>query len=715
MADEQKNEEEFEESFEHIEKEELNELLAKPSRELIQEILDYNDISFIFLSGVLSKGSTDKMLGFFRDVVSSTGKELFYPNGNQIDNIFIYNPKGIEEGERYYFQVKLAWIDERRKKRNPHLLQTTNQNVEKTEEIDNLAEAIEEKRKELDEVQKKRVEKEKEANKIIEEYNSTIIEKHSEISQKEKQGLELDAKINQAQNQLSNIINQKDEMTQIIDSLKHRLHLCRNLEFINEKDEKQYISVLSETPIEKEGHLNFENDLDNSFAQLTDHVHHYLYKKKHLVYTKFQIRNFLSLLKTNDLVVLSGLSGSGKTQIVKAFADALGGVAKIIPVKPNWTSSEDLIGYYNPIQQSFLPTPFTEAIVEAIHNPHQLYLICLDEMNLARVEYYFADFLSKLEERTKEPEIELYSKHEEELFVSEFNTLLNFIESSIKGIEIKSWQDFIENKEARNQFFEMLGNADKESLLQLHVKMKRRLIDILKFPATIKIPNNVRFIGAINVDETTHYFSPKILDRVHIVKFENPLLFEEEVKEYFELTEYDKELKPVYISPGVFSQRKEYPNMNDIQYSFLLNNLKEINRTFLLPLNIDFGIRSIRQSLNYSDELSSSFESRFDHREDEVTTDEIEAEILYQQTVSLNSIIIQKILPRFLFDSSEIVKNGDSKLDTIKEMQAHIEKLIESYYISSGIKKDEIGEASSKFLSEMIQQAEHNPQINFFA
>ncbi len=119
----------------------------------------------------------------------------------------------------------------------------------------------------------------------------------------------------------------------------------------------------------------------------------YLYHKKSLIYTNYQIRNFLTLLKTHDIIVLSGLSGSGKTQIVKAFAEALGGVAKIIPVKPNWTSSDDLTGYYNPLQMSFLPTPFTEAIVEAIHNPNQLYFICLDEMNLARVEYYFADFL----------------------------------------------------------------------------------------------------------------------------------------------------------------------------------------------------------------------------------------------------------------------------------------------------------------------------------
>jgi hypothetical protein len=394
---------------------------------------------------------------------------------------------------------------------------------------------------------------------------------------------------------------------------------------------------------------------------------------------------------------LSGLSGSGKTQIVKGFAEALGGVAKIIPVKPNWTSSDDLLGYYNPIQMSFLPTPFTEAIVEAIHNPDQLYLICLDEMNLARVEYYFADFLSKLEERSNQPEIELYAKHEEELFISEFKTLLNLLENSAKDIEIKSWQDFLNNDEARTRFLEIFGNNEKESLLQLHTKTKRRLMDILKFPSTIKIPNNVRFIGAINVDETTNYFSPKILDRVHIVKFENPLLYEEKVTRFFDKN--DLKLAPVYVNPVVFSQREEYPKMDD---SYISRNLKEINQKFLLPLNIDFGARSIRQSLNYAECNKNVYGNYFDE-------------------ISLNSIITQKILPRLSFDTEKKAKNASdkTKLDVLKDMLEYLRDLLGEEYDTRSDpdyhNHDEIGEPAIKFLSEMIEHAENNSQINFFA
>ncbi|WP_217355362.1 hypothetical protein, partial [Aphanizomenon sp. UHCC 0183] len=286
---------------------------------------------------------------------------------------------------------------------------------------------------------------------------------------------------------------------------------------------------------------------------------------------------------------------------------------------------------------------------------------------------------------------------EEELFISEFKTLLNLLENSAKDIEIKSWQDFLNNDEARTRFLEIFGNNEKESLLQLHTKTKRRLMDILKFPSTIKIPNNVRFIGAINVDETTNYFSPKILDRVHIVKFENPLLYEEKVTRFFDKN--DLKLAPVYVNPVVFSQREEYPKMDD---SYISRNLKEINQKFLLPLNIDFGARSIRQSLNYAECNKNVYGNYFDE-------------------ISLNSIITQKILPRLSFDTEKKAKNASdkTKLDVLKDMLEYLRDLLGEEYDTRSDpdyhNHDEIGEPAIKFLSEMIEHAENNSQINFFA
>lgn len=685
----------------------------KNTKNLLVEFKKHNSIDNLLLEGDYFKKS-DSNFGFFKNVTDTYGNILTYPiSYDFVDEIFIASGE-LTNGRRYSFEVTIASDYERKKKENPFLLQAKKENINEIIELSIVKQELKYKQERLHEVniylsnaenlfkQKKEQiedkiyevfqEKQAEANLIIEEYQESINQKFNEIQIKEKELTYL--------NETVELVNAHlEDMKNLISTLKDRILLCRNLQLISEDDENKYLNLLSPREFSPNNHLDFEKDFERSFSKLSEHIHSYLYHKKNLIYTRYQIRNFLTLLKTHDIIVLSGLSGSGKTQIVKAFAEALGGVAKIIPVKPNWTSSDDLIGYYNPLQMSFLPTPFTEAIVEAINNPNQLYFICLDEMNLARAEYYFADFLSKLEERNTQPEIELYANHEEELFVSEFSTLLNLIESSINGKNIKSWQDFLGNEEARKKFFEMLGNTDKESMLQLHAKMKRRLIDILKFPSTIRIPDNVRFIGAINVDETTHYFSPKILDRIHVVKFDNPLLFEEQVNGWFENTENEKELKPVYILPNLFSVRKEYPTVNNAELSTITQKLKEINQRFLLPLNIDFGIRSIRQSLNYAELNKSTYETEYD-----------------SESISLNTVILQKIFPRFIFDGSETAKNSKSKMEIVEEFQKFLANEFGEFYSDYESNETDIGKSSSEYLEEMIKQANrNNSQFNFFA
>lgn len=690
----------------------LEPYFKKGGAALLKEIKNHNSIPDFIFEGDYIKIEGNGF-GFFKNISHQNGTILTYPVSNDsIDEIFI--PTGeLSNGKRYSFEATIARRNERTKKANPFLLQAKSDNIkeiielsaisqeikvkqEKLEEIntylEKAEELFEEKKEEIEErISRDFEEKVKSASETLDEYDQRITKTFNEIQNREKVLSSLNETVEAINNHLH-------KMENLISTLKDRVALCRNLQFITEEDENKYLNLLTAKEFKPVNHLDFKNDFEINFSKLADHIHAYLYHKKHLIYTRYQIRNFLTLLKTHDIIVLSGLSGSGKTQIVKAFAEALGGVAKIIPVKPNWTSSDDLIGYYNPLQMSFLPTPFTEAIVEAINNPNQLYFICLDEMNLARAEYYFADFLSKLEERSKQPEIELYANHEEELFVSEFSTLLNLIESSINGKKIKSWQEFLDNEEARKKFFEMLGNTDKESMLQLHSKMKRRLIDILKFPSTIRIPDNVRFIGAINVDETTHYFSPKILDRIHVVRFENPLLFEEQVNSWFENTENEKELIPVYVQPNLFSQREEFLKVNNTELSAITEKLKEINQRFLLPLNIDFGIRSIRQSLNYAEFNKSTFDygDVFD--------------------ISLNTVILQKIFPRFIFDGSETAKNGETKIKVVEELQKFLADEFNEFYNNYESDETDIGKSSSEYLEEMIKQANrNNSQFNFFA
>jgi hypothetical protein len=109
--------------------------------------------------------------------------------------------------------------------------------------------------------------------------------------------------------------------------------------------------------------VSFEQVLGRDYGHAVSYIQAYLLDRD-ILYPRHVLENFFTLLRTNDLIVLAGDSGSGKTNLVQSFAKAIGGVAKIIPVKPNWTSSEDLLGYYNPLDKKYLSAPFLDALID---------------------------------------------------------------------------------------------------------------------------------------------------------------------------------------------------------------------------------------------------------------------------------------------------------------------------------------------------------------
>ena len=119
--------------------------------------------------------------------------------------------------------------------------------------------------------------------------------------------------------------------------------------------------------------INSDSLFSGSYEDAINFFHSFLFSHG-AFYKKSLIRNFCALLNTHDLILFAGDSGIGKTNLVKRMAEATGGVAKIIPVKPNWTSSEDLLGYYNPIEKRYISTPFLDAIIEACDHSDKLYL-----------------------------------------------------------------------------------------------------------------------------------------------------------------------------------------------------------------------------------------------------------------------------------------------------------------------------------------------------
>lgn len=491
---------------------------------------------------------------------------------------------------------------------------------------------------------------------LLAEQNSTLKVKNTKLEKNVSNRQQMLDQINLEYQKVEKEMNIK------IDKLKSYISdkalFLKNFEFIDEDDFDMFISNTPEGNVVAEG-VSFKNEFNGDYAKAVSYIQAYL-KEKDILYPRHIIENYLTLIRSNDLIILAGDSGSGKTNLVQSFAKAVGGVSKIIPVKPNWTSSEDLLGYYNPLEKKYLATPFLEALIEAQQYPDIPYFICLDEMNLARVEYYFADFLSKLESREVTPEIQLYSDNESAHVLSELKAVISIISDAKNKFAKEGVVDFIklmQDEDINTEMKRAFGFSDKNSLIKYHGDIRRMLTGVLSTPSSIKIPPNVRIIGAINIDETTHYLSPKILDRAHVMKFKSPLLTDwDDIFSEIESYGFEDVSKPVNFEIEALGQRKTYPKFERTEPFCEL--FVDLNKSFFNPLGVEFGMRTIRQGLNYI---------------------ELFAELNDNRDQAINNFIIHKVLPKFTFDGNK--QSGDfNKLDLLdKGLLPRLESVITNH------------------------------------
>ncbi len=454
----------------------------------------------------------------------------------------------------------------------------------------------------------------------------------------------------------------EESMVKKIEKLKafieEKAVFLKSFEFIDDDEFNSFVSNITKVS-ERPEHIEFSDHLNGDYKQAVSYIQAYL-KERDILYSRHIIENYLTLIRSNDLIILAGDSGSGKTNLVNSFADAVGGKSIIIPVKPNWTSSEDLLGYYNPLEKKYLATPFLEALIEAQQNPEVPYFICLDEMNLARVEYYFADFLSKLEERSKKPEIQLYSDDEASHVLAELKGVVSIITGAKEKYNKNGVTDFIalmQDEDVNNEMKRAFGFSDKNSLIKYHGDIRRMLAGVISTPSSITIPSNVRIIGAINIDETTHYLSPKILDRAHIMKFRSPLLSDwDKIIREIDSYDYEDVTLPIVFNIDELGVRTPYPKYS-VNDDFCIQ-FKELNSRFFYPLGVEFGMRTIRQGLNYL----ALFK--------DVNEDKEQA---------INNFIIHKVLPKFTFDGNKKSDKSD-KLDLLNRvLKPLLEEILESH------------------------------------
>lgn len=235
-------------------------------------------------------------------------------------------------------------------------------------------------------------------------------------------------------------------------------------------------------------------DLPKKHAELIKLIQEQLALRGYNYESRF-LRQLLLSLTTGQMVVLMGPSGTGKTTIIKQLADVIDANYEIIPVQPSWTDKQDLLGFYNPIRKLFVPTAFLDCLIKAKDNPDRLYFICLDEMNLAQIEYYLADILSIRE--VPGERLRLYSDFEYEQNLSEIGWFIQHVLKSDKSIE------------------EVM--LDEEINTMMHFEMTARYKNMQRYMPQLEIPSNIRIIGTMNVDGAVQTISPKIIDRSFII------------------------------------------------------------------------------------------------------------------------------------------------------------------------------------------------------
>ena len=154
--------------------------------------------------------------------------------------------------------------------------------------------------------------------------------------------------------------------------------------------------MLSDIERRKETFRRAKYDESVTLESLCENLRNFAASRLRLYYDISDIRRFVAGMAVSHIIILQGMSGTGKTSLAHAFGAFIDNRSTIIPVQPMWKERTDLVGYYNEFTKKFNETLLLEKMYEANYS-EDVYITVLDELNIARVEYYFAEFLSLLE------------------------------------------------------------------------------------------------------------------------------------------------------------------------------------------------------------------------------------------------------------------------------------------------------------------------------
>ena len=226
-----------------------------------------------------------------------------------------------------------------------------------------------------------------------------------------------------------------------------------------EEEVRERFCMLSEIEAKKNQFRRTKYEQNVTLEEFCNSFRDYAASRLKLYYDIADIRRFIAGMAVSKILILQGMSGTGKTSLAHAFGSFVDNSSTIIPVQPMWKERTDLVGYYNEFTKKFNETLLLEKMYEANYS-EDMYVTVLDEMNIARVEYYFAEFLSLLE-------------------------LPNPEERYIDVVSDKWENDPSQLKDGR-----------------------------------IKLPENMWFIGTANNDDSTFAISDKVYDRAMVLNLD---------------------------------------------------------------------------------------------------------------------------------------------------------------------------------------------------
>lgn len=334
-------------------------------------------------------------------------------------------------------------------------------------------------------------------------------------------------------------------------------------------------------------------------SDVVDHVRKYAAsREKPLFYTEKDMRAFIAGLAASPLAILQGMSGTGKTSLPRIFCEALMGEINIVPVASSWRDRNELLGYYNDFSKKFTAKEFTCDLYRAgcKRYEHAICFIVLDEMNLSRVEYYFADFLSVLEDKKENWKIRLVDTDMRQLpteispdVIAELQNdskeqsreLLDIVNRLYAGCKLSDNNSEAISASDKQQLISYLAERQKKTDTPVNCMVggPQNLID----GNTIKIPKNVWFIGTANRDESTFEITDKVYDRAQVLNFNSRA----------EGSRVDDDCQQVYLTydelAGMFNQAVSNKNWNLREEDEVL--LQEIEQILKKYFKISYGNR----------------------------------------------------------------------------------------------------------------------------